>query len=202
MAFDITKTAQDTLTPEEKSWFDARLKEASDAAITAAEAERKKLIPETYDFKFSDKSPLDAKTDAQEIAAFAKKHGLSAQLAQEIVAQQEKLAGTVLTRTEAQRKQQIDGWKQEVQQDPELGGDKYQTTITNIKRVFDWLGKQLPQSKFVQLVEETGYGNHPEWVKVFNTIGKAMAEDGPTGGRFTGGGDKKADEEIVYGGKQ
>ena len=196
MAFDLSKPEQTTLTPEEKTWFDAQVKTASDLAVTKFktddEAARKAKIPEKYTFKFTDNSPLDPKADAETIAAFARKHGFSTEQATELLTHQEELAGGVLERQKQNLATTTAKWLDETKADKDLGGDNYNTTLTHVKRAMD---KFAPEgSKLRTLLNESGYGNHPEWVRFVSAIGKAMAED-RAGGLGTGGGNKQLTEE-------
>jgi hypothetical protein len=200
MAFDITKPAQDTLTPEEKSWFDTQLKTASEAAVaqhkTEAEAARAAAIPEKYEFQFSENSPLDPKADAEATASLAKKLGLSKEQAAELLKHQETLAGGVIARQQQTLQSQIQKWNDEVKADKDLGGANYTATLAAVKRVIDKFGAAVPE--FGQLVEASGYGSHPAFVKIFAAIGKAMGEDGSVNGGPPKAGTKSA-AEILYG---
>ena len=191
---------QITLTPEQQTHVDGLVKQARETAVTefktTSEAERAKQIPETYDFKFADNSPLDSKTDAEKIASIAKKHGLTAGQATEFFKHTEELAGGVLQRQKQFLTDQIAKWVTDTESDKDLGGANLQTTLLNTKRVMD---KFAPAgSPFQKLLDESGYGNHPEWVRFVNAIGKAMAEDGYVPGTSFVKPKKKEDWEIAY----
>jgi hypothetical protein len=202
MAFDITKPEQATLTPEEKAWLDGQLGTARETAVTEfktkAEEERKKLVPEKYELKFGDNSPLDPKADLEATSALAKELGLTNEQAAKLLTHQETLAGGVVARQQQQFADTRSKWADEVKADKEIGGTHFDATLTHVKRAME---KFAPEgSKFRVLVEESGYGNHPEFVRVFAAIGKAMAEDST----ILGGGApvKKATKsvgDILYG---
>lgn len=90
------------------------------------------------------------------------------------------------------------GWVDAVKADPELGGDHFEATVK---------AAALPIEKFAtpafkKALSDTGFGNHPELVRTFARIGKAMSDDkivkpGPDGG--TGG---RSYEDIFYGKKE
>jgi hypothetical protein len=185
MAFDITKPAQDTLTPEEKTWFDQQLSTASEAAVTKfktdADEARRKAVPEKYELKFSDQTPLDSKTDAEKIAAFARQQGFTAEQAAALVKQHEELAGGVVARQQQFLTDQAAKWKTEVESDKDLGGANLPVTQANLKRVMDRFAPG-DQHALREILNTTGYGNHPVWVRFVNAIGKAMAEDTSGGG--------------------
>ncbi len=203
MAFDITKATQDSLTPEEKAWFEGQLQTASDGAVTKFKADtdaaRKAAIPENYAFQFSDNSPLDPKTDADKIAAYARKNGLSMDQAAELLKHQEELAGGLVARQKQALAAASEQWAKQTKEDKEMGGDNYNATVAAAKRVIDAFAKKFPNSNLGKLLEESGYGNHPEWVRFVSWIGKAIGEDSPVFGGAPPKGTKKTDSEIVYG---
>jgi hypothetical protein len=49
---------------------------------------------------------------------------------------------------------------------------------------------------FKAMLNETGIGNHPEWVRFCNKIGKTVSEDNPVDGIKAG--ERKTDAEILY----
>ncbi len=64
-------------------------------------------------------------------------------------------------------------------------GAEWQSNLTLMNRALEAYGSP----EFKKHLDETGLGNHPEMIKIFVKIGKAMAEDKFSGGG-TGGGDK------------
>lgn len=152
--------------------------------------------PEKYEFEVDDDEPI---TDEQleKIAEYAKKQGLSQEQAQEIVDIQSK----ALQDFQAQQKTQIEEareqWKAEVEQDKEIAGSSKEDFNKNLelsKRVVDRFGTQ----QFKDELNKTGLGDHPELLRVFTRIGKAMGEDSLVlGDRQTV--KERTDEEIFYG---
>lgn len=204
MAFDITKTAQDTLTPEEKTWLDNQLKAASDTAVTTFKTEsedaRKKSIPSDYEVKFADGTPLDPKVDGAKIVAHLKAQGFTTEQAKAHLEHLQEISKGLVDRQQQFLADTVKKWGDDVKADKELGGDKLPVTQANIKRAMDRFAPE--GSVFRTLVNDSGYGNHPEFVRVFNAIGRAMAEDKTLlGGNATGGGEKgkKSDADVIYG---
>jgi hypothetical protein len=203
VAFDITKPVQESLTPEEKTWFDGVLGKAGEDAVTAfktqSEEERKKSIPAEYEIKFADGTPLDPKTDGEKIVAHLKAQGFSTKQAEAHLAHLAEVSKGLVSRQQAAVAEAVTRWASDTKNDKELGGDKFQETAVNVKRAMDRFAPE--GSAFRQLVEDTGYGNHPEFVRVFNAIGKAMAEDTHTilGSRSRNE-TKKDPAEILYDG--
>lgn len=80
-------------------------------------------------------------------------------------------ADAFAARHEANQKQLLEA----LESDKELGGKNLPGTQQNVGRA---RARFFPDgSPFAQLLDETGLGNHPDVVRVFNAIGKSMAED-------------------------
>jgi hypothetical protein len=114
------------------------------------------------------KDSLLEQTHVDEIAATASAQGLSTEQAQELLTQAE-------TRTNELRNANIAKWTAEIKADPHLGGDKWETTQANAKLFRDHFAKTHPAA--VQLLDRTGYANHPAIAALINDIGKSMAPD-------------------------
>ncbi len=200
MTIDLAQF-QGALNAEQKEFFDNQLKQTRETAVTefktTSEAERKKLIPEKYEIKFADKTALDPQTDAEKIVAYAKARGFSNSEAQDLVKEIEGVAGGITTRQQAFLQSEAKRWETEVKADKDLGGTNYDNTVKNINRVMEKFapGENNPLRT---ILNSTGYGNHPEWVRFINAIGKAMAEDGPLGGKGGGSGDKKSAADVLF----
>jgi hypothetical protein len=73
----------------------------------------------------------------------------------------------------AQKKEWFDAFKA----DPEIGGAKSEETEHLAAKGLDALG--YPQGHdFRKALTETGFGNHPEMIRVFRRIGEMVGEDG------------------------
>ena len=69
----------------------------------------------------------------------------------------------------------INGWKEDVLADPELGGSRTQTVLQSCGAVLEQFG--TPELR--QMFNLTGTGNHPEMVRFLNKIGKFLGEGKP-----------------------
>lgn len=79
---------------------------------------------------------------------------------------------------------QISQWRQEVAQDPDLGGENLAASVARAQLALD----RFDQDKSIgRLLEETGYGNHPAVVRFFNRMADALMEDSPAQGLPDGG---------------
>ncbi len=79
---------------------------------------------------------------------------------------------------EAARREQWQGqvsqWRQEVAQDPHLGGNNMAASVARAQLALD----RFDQNKHIgRLLEESGYGNHPEVLRFFNRMADSLMED-------------------------
>ncbi|MEY0431101.1 peptidase [Providencia rettgeri] len=128
--------------------------------------------PEKYEFT----AGKDQELDKEAVAAFepiARELGLSNEQAQKIV---DVYGSTIMPQLVKQQadewQKQVTDWAETVNADKEgLGSTE---SIGNAQKALDQFGSPELKSYLV----ETGLGNHPELVRVFSKIGKAMSEDG------------------------
>lgn len=83
-----------------------------------------------------------------------------------------------LLQHEAARREQWQGqvsqWRQEVAQDPHLGGDNMAASVARAQLALD----RFDQGKHIgRLLEESGYGNNPDVLRFFNRVADALMED-------------------------
>lgn len=96
---------------------------------------------------------------------------------------------------ELQWQAQVSRWRQEVAQDPDLGGENLAASVARAQLALD----RFDQDKSIgRLLEETGYGNHPAVVRFFNRMADALMEDSPAPGQD--GHDMPPLEERMYAG--
>jgi hypothetical protein len=124
-----------------------------------------KVVPEKYDLKLSEGSALDPAA-LDRIAALAKAQGLDQEEAAEFLKMQEEDVQAFVT----ERKQT---WLQQLKDDKELGGDNFNENVALSSRVIE---KYASPGLKAELAK-TGYGNHPELVRMFARLGKEMADD-------------------------
>lgn len=163
------------LEAEQKAKDEAETPEAK-LAREAAEA-KKNEVPETYEaFKVPEGVEMDEALLA-EFAPLAKELGLTQDQAQKLVDLQTKMAlGEDTARSEMLNKaleKQRNDWADQVKNDPEIGGAKFDATIaTATKAVSTFFGDD-----FRTLLNESGIGNHPALIKGLHKIGLAISED-------------------------
>ncbi|WP_198350833.1 hypothetical protein [Flavisphingomonas formosensis] len=105
---------------------------------------------------------------------------------------QERGQQQLMEQVAAQRRE----WFEAARGDREIGGGNWDASTARAARALDMLG--FPKgSAFRALLDESGLGNHPEMIRAFARVGRAVSEDGferpgtPSAGR-------KTDEELFY----
>lgn len=148
--------------------------------------------PEKYEFKPAEGQELDAAA-LEQFEPIAREMNLTNEQAQKMV----DLYGTKIMPMVQQ--QQVEDWQKTTEQwaadvkaDKEIGGDKLTGNLSAAQRALAQFG--TPELK--EYLEGTGLGNHPELVKAFVKIGKAMSEDGMVTGKESG---QRSAAEVLYG---
>lgn len=148
--------------------------------------------PEKYEFKPAEGQELDTAA-LEQFEPIARELNLSNEQAQKMV----DLYGTkILPMVQQQQaeawQKTTEQWAEDVKADKEIGGDKLTANLSAAQRALDLFGS--PELK--EYLEGTGLGNHPELVKTFIKIGKAMSEDGMVDGSNQG---QRSAAEVLYG---
>lgn len=132
--------------------------------------------PEKYEFKPADGQP---EFDAAVTGAFgevAKELNLSQEAAQKVL---DKMAPVLAARQTESLSAARSQWMNDSKADAEFGGEKLQENLGAAKKAIDAFATQPLKN----LLEESGLGNHPEVVRLFVRVGKAIGEDGFVSGR-------------------
>jgi hypothetical protein len=160
-------TTAETLYPE-KVEIKAETKAEVKAEEKAAPVEEKKAEEVKLELKVPENSPL-SKEAVEKIQSFAKEKGLSNEQAQAILerdieAQQQQAEFVQQKTTE---------WFETSKSDKEIGGENFAKNAELAKRVVDRFASQ----ELKQDLEATGFGNHPELLRLLVRIGQKMAPD-------------------------
>lgn len=112
-----------------------------------------------------------------EFSSLAKELNLSQEAAQKLVDLQTKLVqgddGAHRKMMEAALTKQREVWADQVKNDPQLGGDKFDASRTVAAKAMQAYASDGLRS----LLNESGIGNHPEMFKLFHAIGTKLSED-------------------------
>lgn len=172
---DPVQKQADTFYPEKtEATKTAEVKTVETPVETKTEAkptEEAKPVSE-YKLKLPENSLLNAKA-IEEVTAFAKEKGLSPEQAQLTL---ERESNAVVAFAEAQQNQmelKKTEWYEAAKSDKEIGGDIFAESAEMAKRVVNKYGSDA----FKEELERSGLGNHPELLRVFARIGKAMQSD-------------------------
>ena len=99
------------------------------------------------------------------------------------------------------RNDQLEGWKNEVMADRELGGDKLAATTSDAAKAIAAFSPNSGEAKTLrEALELSGMGNHPAVIRFFSRVGKSVSEDMLHRSDQTGGQRSLADR--IYGQQQ
>lgn len=162
---------------------------------TNSEAPPTPVVPEKYELKLSEGSLLAAET-VQKIEEFAKANKLSPERAQELLTREETLLKSHVETQVSAHNERVEQWKVAASKDKEIGGEAFGQNAELAKRSLEKFGS--PELK--EMLSATGFGNHPEVIRVFARIGKAMSEDKIITGGTPPSATQKSRAEKFYGG--
>lgn len=141
------------------------------------------VVPESYDLKMPEGVQLDSAA-AEEFTTIAKELKLDQAAAQKLADVGAKMA----QRQAEAHAQLVDSWTEQVKADKEIGGDKLDENLGIARKAIETFGS--PELK--SLLNSTGLGNHPEFVKLAFKVGKAISED-----RFVTGAPKGSETDMA-----
>lgn len=147
--------------------------------------------PEKYEFTTAEGVELDTEA-MKDFEPVARDLNLTNEQAQKLVDAYPKILAGVQQRQADAWQAQTEQWATDVKADKDIGGDKLTGNLSAAQRALDQFG--TPELK--EYLNTTGLGNHPDLVKTFVKIGKAMSEDGMVDGSNQG---QRSAAEVLYG---
>lgn len=141
----------------------------TDATKPGETQDQKPEVPESYEFNMPEGVALD-KTAADEFTTIAKDLKLSAADAQKVADVGAKMA----QRQAEQHAALVESWVEQVKADKDIGGDKLDENLGVARKAIEAFG--TPELKDV--LNTTGFGNHPAFIKFAYKAGKAISQDG------------------------
>lgn len=159
---------------------------------TQTQVQAQPTIPEKYEFKL-EQSPLD-KSYLESFQTYAKEQKMTQDQAQKLLERESFAVNEYLNKQNAEFEKTQSQWVEAIKQDQEIGGDNFNKNIELAHRAL----KKYGTPQFIQDLEQSGFGNHPELVRIFARIGKSIGEDSMISTNTNTGG-KKSYEEIFYG---
>ena len=187
---DMSQPGDEGGNPAEDKPADGEKKEGNKPA-EKKDDDKPEGAPEKYEFQAAEGVELDTEA-LKEFEPVAREMNLTNEQAQKLVDVYPKILAGVQQRQAEAWQQTTEQWAADVKADKEIGGDKLTSNLSVAQRALDQFG--TPELK--EYLNTTGLGNHPDLVKTFVKIGKAMSEDG----MVTGGNDgQRSAAEVLYG---
>jgi hypothetical protein len=115
---------------------------------------------------------------ATEYKTAAKAIGMTAEQAKELAAVGVKLSQRIMDEADQRKIEQVQNWEDTVRNDKEIGGPQLDANMSIVKKALETFG--TPELKTYLI--ESGIGSHPELIKAFYRVGKAISEDSLVGG--------------------
>lgn len=158
-----------------------------------SEAGEETGVPEKYEWTAPEgfEGELDQAT-LESFEPVARELGLNQEQADKLVALHAQSLQKANESAREQQSQQLEQWQNDLRNDPEFGGAKFDANVKAAQKAVESFGS--PGLK--EALEESGLGNHPELVRTFAQIGKAISEDGfIPGGKSSG---PRSAAELMY----
>lgn len=168
---ETPSTEAQTPATQTQATTETKAVEAKAEEIKPTEAPAK-VIPEKYEFQVPDGSLL-TKEEIIKAEAFAKEKGMSQEEAQVYLQGEHEKFQQVFEARKAAFDQQVESWKKESMNDPEIGGDNFAKNMEFAKRAIEKHGSP----EMIELLNQTGLGNHRSFVKFFAKYGAEFADD-------------------------
>jgi hypothetical protein len=148
------------------------------------EGDKPQGAPEKYEFT----APDGQEYSADVIAAFgevSKELNLPQEAAQKVL---DKMGPVLAQRQVEAMEAAKTEWVETSKADKEFGGEKLNENLAVAKKALD----QFATPELRSLLNDSGLGNHPELIRAFYRVGKAISEDG-----FVAGGLAKGNADSV-----
>lgn len=127
-------------------------------------------VVEDFKLEISKESGL-TENDALEVTALAKEAGLSKEVAQKLLDNRASQLKNVYEAQKTEYATKISEWKKELENDPEIGGVNFKTSILQANIILD----KFASPKLRKDLDSTGLGNHPELVRFIARLGKEFS---------------------------
>jgi len=131
--------------------------------------------------------------DLNDVLSFAKENNISQSAAQKIL--DSKLEAKVKFEQEKKQNLQnaIEVWKQETKNDPEIGGDNFESALKLADLTVSHYDKD-----FKSLLDTTGLGSHPLLLRFLYRIGKDLQNDNMVKRPLNGAPETRNDYDLFY----
>lgn len=150
--------------------------DAPPEAAEPAEADPLDTVPE--DGKYDLKMPEGVEVDTSLLDQFSPKFkelGLTTKQAQALADQFIAARQAQVEAQQANWAKMTSDWASQAQKDPEMGGPRWDETVSNATKVVGRFGND----GLKQFLNDTGAGNHPEVIRFMAKVGAMIGEDNP-----------------------
>jgi hypothetical protein len=178
---------------EEKEEAETEKESEDEGSDEEAEDSEESKEVDYSDLKAPEGSKLNS-ADSEKIIEFAKENNLSKDAAEKLLKQVSESREEYFSSLQTEFKEKVKQWESDTKADKEVGGDGFKKNVELSRQVVERFGTK----EFKDMVNNTGFGSHPEVVRMFSRIGKAMDSDSfvKSGSKSSG---ERSIEEIFYG---
>ena len=145
----------------------------------SAEQPLKAGAPEVYEFKAAEGQTFDPEF-VKSYSEVARELNLTQEAAQTMI---DKVGPVLAQQQQAQIARVRSEWAEASKVDAEFGGAKFDENLAIAKQSID----KFATPEFKQMLDDTGLGNHPEWIRYCYRVSKAFSPDNFEGGHKEGG---------------
>ena len=191
---DSAEEAQQEVAEERKP-VEGEVKPESEGEQKEEEKEESKEdgSPEKYeDFAVPEGVELNPEM-LDKFTVLAKELNLSQENAQKLMDLASDNMQGLMTQQQEQWSSIREGWLKDIKEDSEFGGDNFNETVTRAKRTL----KNYGSEQLVKFLDDSGYGDNSEVIKMLARVDKAMSEDKIVEGKPKGY-EGKSLAEIIY----
>ena len=143
-------------------------------------AEQPKIgAPEAYEFKAAEGQTFDPEF-VKGYSEVARELNLTQEAAQTMI---DKVGPVLAQQQQAQISRVRSEWAEASKVDAEFGGAEFNENLAVAKQSID----KFATPEFKQMLDDTGLGNHPEWIRYCYRVSKAFSPDDFEGGHKEGG---------------
>ena len=153
-----------------------------------------RVVPDGYNLTAPAGSGM-ASEYIESVANFAKENKLTNDEAQAVLNRDHNLRASMINSQREELDTRAEEWAESAKTDGEIGGDNFNGNIELAKRVV----QKFATPAFMDSLNETGLGNHPEVIRVFSRIGKHLKDDSFVFSKSEGAPTQRSAEDVFYG---
>lgn len=129
--------------------------------------------PVDYALELPEKSPISA-DHVKLLVDIARTHAIAPDAAQLLLTNQHELALQLADHNRTSWAEQVETWGKAINEDKDLGGERLKTTVSHARAAL--AAYWAPE--FMTMLDESGLGNHPDFIRGLAKLGRSMSEPG------------------------